>query len=378
MMKDKSYCNYEKQLPMSVKDWCLFGCTSGVDDLGPMDEMTKPLYYIIDEVSSQQMNDLAENSKRLEVSRKGNRLDSPEQPTLLSVFRHRISNLIHRRSKRRHDSETASITGVESVVVVNGSDGGKKNSTSTEFESVNMRRINISLKPVKRTWKSLSKTIKSLQRYKPLSRTFPDASTSCGGFHVAQSFESSVGSTEYGTPIILGVTFPHPVFQETMKGRLNTEVLSSRNVWSRCELKSQDDIAPQLTRPFVATGEGGSWGSFASFPTDECDNSFGENMENGSECGSCFDDKPFDEVGTGVSEEGITDCESMFRPYSLVENSSCHESGYFFRDADDGDKSDDESLQWIRRYGTRGIPEFRSEGLCHMLNSSNLFNGTSI
>jgi hypothetical protein len=372
-MGEKRCYGCKNEAPLSVKGCGIFTCLRIVDNLDSGDEMTKPLYYIIDEVSPQQMKDFTKHSKRPEKSRKGCRHDSLEQRSSQWLVGQMITNLLCRRSKGRHDSETASITRVESVVVVNESDIDKKKNKGTCFQSFNKDCEKQSLKPAKHPWKSLSKSVKSLKWSGIFFRSFPETSTSCRGFHAAKSFESSVCSTEYVTPVILGVKFPHPVFKEKIHCKPYTEVSSSR-----CEEKPQDDVAPQITQPDGATAIDGSCGSFSSFPTDECDESIGGRMENGSEYSSYFDDKPFDEVGAGVEEERIN--MAMVRPYSFVEIPEANHGGYFFGtiDIENSDTADDEFLRWIRRYGTSGMPEFRIDGLSQLQQFGNLFTGTEI
>ena len=107
---------------------CFRHCLRQTDDLDSNGEVTKPLYYIVDEVSSQQVRDF-ERSKNDQISKKNvyhsGSVEERMHPRFAEL-RHRLSNLFQRHSRGRHDSETASVTPVGSCATSDETENHRK------------------------------------------------------------------------------------------------------------------------------------------------------------------------------------------------------------------------------------------------------------
>jgi hypothetical protein len=116
MKKGTSGAKCDDEESKKDDNFCPFSsCLHLPDDWGSTEEVAKPLYYIIDEVSSQQVREFMETSTKEERYQGKNGFCGEDQTSSPGLFaRPRFVNLFHTR--RRCDSETASVTRVESAI----------------------------------------------------------------------------------------------------------------------------------------------------------------------------------------------------------------------------------------------------------------------
>jgi hypothetical protein len=368
MKLQEEKCRYQEDLTTASRcPWAFWSCFRDSDDFGSVDEVTKPLYYIVDEVSSQQVRDFCQESK----APKGwneRRHHSNDQSSPSSSLRLKISNLLHRGSRRRRDSETASITRVESAIILNGVVGNR----NSIFRSSRPNPFGkLSLKPVRRTIMKLGKKLKSMKVPNPLCYSNDKTNLRSGYAGFEESFDSSVEPDEQGPPVVLGVTFSHPVFVGNVDEESNKTFSPSRSAWGKYD--SETKLAKSLNCTTADTKTSGSWGSYGSFPSDECEDSYRERKDGDFEYNFCdFEDLPFDEATTSNVAAKMA-VEYISRRDGNVEVMELYSNGYFFPSYDDDDDTfGDGSLSWVDRYDTDG----KSETGIQSLNTHNTLRGT--
>ncbi|KAG7366800.1 hypothetical protein IV203_029470 [Nitzschia inconspicua] len=334
---------HDEETTPSAVQWSLFSCFRNNDDLGSVDEVTKPLYYIVEEVSSQEVKDFARNNKGKSYLTNQRRRQITERPCARTGFCQKISGLLNNGPRRRRDSETASITRVESGTVLNE----KGTNQSLTSRRLNMPVERLSFKPIKRPFTNLSQKMKSLTIAKPFSRSVGERvmrnGYSC--LNADDSFDMSVEPNELGSPVNLGVRFPHPAFAGVTEDLFWKGVSPGRGAGGREYAKANNNPSLPYSRTVFDVTTAHSDDSQGSFPTDECDDTCGERMEDEFEYD--FEDLPFDEATfDGVTQRG-----------SLESESYCNTSYYFRSHDDDYDDDDntfgDGSPTWIDRYDTR-------------------------
>ena len=312
------------------------------DDYASVDEMRKPLYFIVDDVSSQQVREFEDSKEKHKVQQQPKPTTRPSLPRMCTrgiPFRRRQAN------RRRHDSETASLTRVESMTIT---EQPKQISNATTPEETSRQEE------------------LSLNRYRGLRWRVPDA-LYCRKGKKHDDAESSTSSAEEirrfdgnDPTSILGVSFPHPAF--LLKNEIEEETKELEIEKKHCVPVQQRTNKLNLKNTVVQTMAVDSWGSeTSSYPSDE--ESGGEGTFDFSD-----DEAPFDEVEVRPSFDTSSIVDSESEAQRLIEIGDTDRGvHYFYKDDYDVD-----SLPWIEHRESSGALEFRPETLCSMLDSSSL------
>lgn len=235
-MKDFDNCNRDDEIPVSNGPWGLFSCFRDQDELelGSVDEVTKPLYFIVEEVSSQQVRDFSVEAEIHPHHRNEHQHYSIEPIPVQSMFRRKLSTLLNRGPRGRLDSATASITRVESAVATNETKSDRK----YIFRARNEQLKRLSLKPIKRSFLCLSKKAKRLLQYS--AGQSPVMRSGYVGFGGSDGSDtSSEEMWEPGSPRILGVSFPHPAFVGDDASR--RAFSPKRSAWGRHDAEKKQE-----------------------------------------------------------------------------------------------------------------------------------------
>ncbi len=276
-------------------------CFSSSDDdefdQSTKDEVLKPLYYIVGDVDSEQMEQTVQSmddESTDKKSREKKRIRLAKQPRLSEVF----TRLFGGRRGRSRKSEKASV-GLAT----------RMNETQSDSETTNESPNTTEKKMSSKSWSKRKQTHSILRLPFLLRRTNKhNASTTkilrntlSEDFVINEEITNS-DDTSQSQPTNLGVTFAHPAYTGkctflTEDARLET----TNHLWSKMKTNAEldDDYIVPSTKTLVETTTAESWGSVDSsfYPTDE--QSHEENVYYGS-----FDsdiDIPFDEIFTEAS-----------------------------------------------------------------------------
>jgi hypothetical protein len=333
----------EHSTTKGVSCTCFRHCLRRSDDLDSTDgEVTKPLYFIVDEVSTQQVRDF-ELSKNNQLSKKlKDSLASVEERMhpRFAELRRRLARHFQRHSREQHDSETASVTRVGSCAA----------SDETDYH----QRSKITRIVYSQPEHSVHSDINSLIKQ-------PDNKVGYKRFRMASLCSYKIDSTGEA----LGVAFPHPAF-----ARFQSPLLSgvtgkppkvvTNEFWPIVETASgcTDETRAPQGKTIVQTDAVNSWGSTGSssfYPTDEQSNVDQDSFDDGfnsesnndsydgfnSECDLPFDELTMDNLERATARLVSRNQEELSRIADAISTSH-----YLFDHDDDGNKSK-ESFLWI-------------------------------
>lgn len=285
----------EKQL-ISV----FLSCFSSSDNLGSRDEVLKPLYYIVDECSSEQMGATIESAYDDESQQINEEVDESCKRTQIRRVeknRSRLSGLLICDLRKARGTETSSlrIGSTASMDEIDINDRWKSRLSGGTKKKVLDTILHFRCHVIKKM------RIPSLCTIRDHNRIDSPSSSLNVPYHenVTQiEKERESGDSDVVSCLTnLGISFPHPVY--TRRCRL---LVANRDdmtdLWSETETDYSlegDNFTLPPTKTIVEIATTGSWGSYASsshYPTDE-QNSISENFE----CSlDSDDDVPFDEV----------------------------------------------------------------------------------
>jgi len=345
------------------------------DDLDSNPEVTKPLYYIVDEVSSEQVRAFTSEREQEKLNRriKSNKKGSPVL-RVTNAFR----KFFGTEPRRRRDSETASVTRVESAITTDEGELCEKPKNDFAVFLGNRSRLlfRCRKKPVKfekRKW-HFQKTFMCRfgDRYKNTGPDTPRITLSTKV--IEKDDESSVEQNTIPSSngmAKLGVTFPHPVYVRNCQlvsgddDCKSMETTGNSRAWSLdANTMVGDGFTGRPIQAIVKTDTAYSWGSNGAslYPTDE-QSSFQYSDDGDFDSES---DIPFDEAAAlGHPNATISFDSDCHRELYRISHPKSH---YF---ADDVSEN---SLLWIDPQGSGAASDcyqFQPSGLCNVLNPAN-------
>mmetsp|Transcript_15347 Transcript_15347/g.17255 ORF Transcript_15347/g.17255 Transcript_15347/m.17255 type:complete len:362 (+) Transcript_15347:1904-2989(+) len=285
----------EKQL-ISV----FLSCFSSSDNLRSRDEILKPLYYIVDECSSEQMEATIESVYDDESKQINEEFDERCKRTQIrrvEKYRSRLFGLLICNLRKARGTETSSlrIGSTASMDEIDINDRWKSRLSGRTKKKILDTMLHFRCRLIKKRRIPSLCTIRDHDRIDP-----PSSSLNVQYDENITQIENELESVDSDVASCLknlGISFPHPVY--TRRCRLlvvNQDDMT--DLWSETETDYSlegDNFTLPPTKTIVETATAGSWGSYASsshYPTDE-QNSDGENFE----CSfDSDDDVPFDEV----------------------------------------------------------------------------------
>jgi hypothetical protein len=354
-----------------------------------VDEVTKPLYYIVDEVSSDQVKAFNETiiiNPDLAKENKANVEDRMAYSLCCHRYfrrRYPLGFFSNQPQRRRRDSETATVTRVGSAAT-----------TDETSESPDKTQALVTSKnhAIKR-YLSIPKSKSTFQRFRELKLHLPFVCL----FKIPEILrplrdscvndESSVSeeSQNLSSPLMpLGVSFPHPVFLRRCqsvavdkKPFISSTVSSPWDEMLESNTLGDDDFTLPPTQTVVETATADSWRSVGSSfcPTDEESKSYVGNAQRSFDS---YCDIPFDEVLRDDDKYQLkTPVCSDAKILELSRIADSHPISQYYIDGDEA--SSEASLYWIDRRDSMSTFDYQNQqasDLCRVLDStSRLFQG---
>ncbi|MGK3736543.1 MAG: hypothetical protein ACI90V_003386 [Bacillariaceae sp.] len=347
-------------------------CFSSSDDFESRDELLKPLYYIVDACSSEQMEATAVDSVDDASKKESEKVDDESckrtQLRRVNVLRSRLSSFLLCDLRRFRDNETPSLQ-IESTTSMDEidtddrwesriSDSTKQAIFDTILHSAKRGSLGIRFK-CRRIKKMRIPFLCPFRDYNRVDSLSPSFSVS--HYDNTTQLEKELESV-YSDDVlschkytVLGTSFPHPVYTRRCRllhGGVNRGAVT--DLWTEMEtnysLEGDNFTLPPM-KTVVETVTAKSWGSNASsshYPTDE-QSSDGDSFD----CSFDSDAEiPFDEIFSDKHKTRFESIKVQTQELSRTADYSYQKSPYSF-----DDELSSGSLPWSGRSSSHNFDE---------------------